>query len=253
MCRHLAYLGPPRALASLLVDAPHSLRHQSEAPRHQREGAVNRDGWGVGWWSADGIERYRTATPMSEDDGFPHGDVNAGAVIAAARHASPHSALVEAGNAPFTDGRWLFSLNGYVAGFFDGDVGRELRALLSPAAVAALEGDSDSEIVFALVRAELDRGLSPGQALAATLATVLARTEGRINLLLGDGERIWATTWGNSLFTLAGVGLAAGGVLVASEPLDDDPMWAQVPDGSLVDATGAGLTIHPLASIEGAA
>ena len=32
MCRHLAYLGPPIALADLLFDAPHSLARQARAP-----------------------------------------------------------------------------------------------------------------------------------------------------------------------------------------------------------------------------
>ena len=48
MCRHLAYLGTPRSLASLVVDPPHSLYEQSWAPREQRHGTVNVDGFGVG-------------------------------------------------------------------------------------------------------------------------------------------------------------------------------------------------------------
>ena len=61
-----------------------------------------------------------------------------------------------------------------------------------------------------------------------------------------DGIEITATTCGNSLATLTGTGLAAGGVLVASEPLDDDPAWIDVPDGSVVRATTSGPAIEPL-------
>ena len=50
MCRHLAYLGPPRSLSSLLYEPEESLERQSWKPRFQREGAMNADGWGVGWW-----------------------------------------------------------------------------------------------------------------------------------------------------------------------------------------------------------
>ena len=254
MCRHLAYLGPARPMRPLLTASPHSLCHQSEAPLHQREGATNRDGWGVGWWTPDGVlERYRTAVPMSEDGAFDRGDEASGAVLAAARHASPHSELIDLNNAPFTDGRWLFSLNGYVDGFFDRGIGDELRALLPPEAVRALRGDADTEVLFALVEQLLAVGARPGQALGEVIATVVARTDGRLNLLLTDGEQAWATTWGNSLFTLAGVGLAAGGALIASEPLDDHPAWQPVPDRSLVEASAAGVTISPLAGIEGAA
>ena len=61
MCRHTAYLGPPATLASLLIDPPHSLYRQAWAPRRQRHGTVNADGFGVGWY-ADGDPvpaRYR--------------------------------------------------------------------------------------------------------------------------------------------------------------------------------------------------
>ena len=48
MCRHLAWLGRPRSLASLVLEPPSSLLVQSYAPRRQRYGTVNADGWGVG-------------------------------------------------------------------------------------------------------------------------------------------------------------------------------------------------------------
>ncbi|PLW72317.1 class II glutamine amidotransferase, partial [Streptomyces sp. DJ] len=53
MCRHLAYLGPAVALREVVTDPPHSLLRQSWAPRRQRHGTVNADGFGVGWY-ADG-------------------------------------------------------------------------------------------------------------------------------------------------------------------------------------------------------
>jgi len=64
VCRHLAYLGPPVPLAALLYDPPHSLEHQSWAPRDMRGGGtINADGFGVGWYppGADPV-RYQTAT-----------------------------------------------------------------------------------------------------------------------------------------------------------------------------------------------
>ncbi|HEU0128797.1 MAG TPA: ergothioneine biosynthesis protein EgtC, partial [Pseudonocardiaceae bacterium] len=47
MCRHLAYLGPPLDLATLLLDPPHSLLRQTYAPADMRGGGtVNVDGFG---------------------------------------------------------------------------------------------------------------------------------------------------------------------------------------------------------------
>lgn len=65
MCRHIAYLGPPVALGETLVQPPHALYRQSWAPRRQRNGTVNADGFGVGWY-ADGDPvpaRYRRGKP----------------------------------------------------------------------------------------------------------------------------------------------------------------------------------------------
>jgi gamma-glutamyl hercynylcysteine S-oxide hydrolase len=257
MCRHLAYLGPPRSLASLLYEPPQSLERQSWKPLRQREGAMNADGWGVGWWDQDvraEPARYRTAAPMWTDRSFRSVAevVHAGAIAAAVRSATPPSPIVDTGNAPFAAGPWLFSLNGFVVGF-RGPVGEELRRLVSEARAIGLEGTTDSEVVFALVLDALDRGAAPAAALASVTAEVLSRTDARLNLLLTDGSTIVASACGNSLFTLGDDGLATGGVLVASEPLDDHPGWVEVPDRTVVVASLGGLRTESLIEAEGAA
>jgi glutamine amidotransferase len=250
MCRHLAYLGPSRTLASLLHEPAQSLEVQSWKPRRQREGAMNADGWGVGWWDRAARPepaRYRTASPMWTDRSFRSVAelTRSEAIVAAVRSATPPSPIVATGNAPFTHGPWLFSLNGFVTGFRNG-IGETLRRSLTPEHAAAIDGSSDSEVLFALVLDELAAGSKPADALRRVTHRVLELTTGKVNLLLADGTEITATTCGNSLATLTGTGLAAGGVLVASEPLDDDPAWVEVPDGSVVCATTSGPTIEPL-------
>ena len=241
MCRHLAYLGPPRSLASLLFEPPQSLERQSWKPLRQRDGAMNADGWGVGWWDTavrPEPARYRTASPMWTDNSFHSvaDVVHAEAITAAVRSATPPSPIVVTGNAPFSSGPWLFSLNGFVVGF-RGPVGEHLRRSVSETRSIGIEGTTDTEVLFALVLDRLDAGASPGEALAQVTAAVHTMAEAKLNLLLSDGHSIAATTCGNSLFTLRDGGLAAGGVLVASEPLDDDPGWTQVPDESVLHAT----------------
>ena len=255
MCRHLAYLGPPRTLASLLYAPTSSLEVQSWKPVHQREGAMNADGWGVGWWDP-GVRpepaRYRTAAPMWTDRSFHSVAevVAATAIAAAVRSATPPSPIVDTGNAPFASERWLFSLNGFVTGF-RGGVGERLRRDVSVERAAGIEGSADTEVLFALVLDQLDRGLPPADALARVTAAVLAVADGKLNLLLADGLTIAATAQGNTLFTLQGYGLADGGVLVASEPLDDDPGWARVPDASIVLASVDDLQVVPLTTFGG--
>jgi glutamine amidotransferase len=251
MCRHLAYLGPSRTLSSLLYEPARSLERQSWNPMYQREGAMNADGWGVGWWDRDHrVEpaRYRTAAPMWTDNSFHSVAevVRADAILAAVRSATPPSPIVVTGNAPFAAAQWLFSLNGFVTGF-RGPVGERLRRAVSEARATGIEGSADTEVLFALVLDHLDRDETPSDALTHVVHRTMAEAEARLNLLLGDGASIVATACGNSLFTLFDAGLADGGVLVASEPLDDHPEWERIPDGSLVVARRDHLEVTPLA------
>ncbi|MGH3683255.1 MAG: ergothioneine biosynthesis protein EgtC, partial [Natronosporangium sp.] len=75
MCRHVAYLGPPVPLSRLLCDPPHSLVHQSWAPREMRgTGTINADGFGVGWFPEPaGAEpiRVRRECPIWTDVDLP--------------------------------------------------------------------------------------------------------------------------------------------------------------------------------------
>ena len=239
MCRHLAYLGPSIALEDLLLTPPHSLVQQATAARFQTSGAENPDGYGVGWYDSDGtVHRRRSATPIGADDELPafaHA-THTTAALAAVRLASPGSPVEESGNAPFTDGHWLFSLNGIVDDFHDGRR-EKLLAQISPERAAGIEGAADSEVLFALALDLLDE-VGPAEA----LAEVVARAKpGRLNLLLTDGRHIVATAWGNSLFVRQPNG-ARDGALVASEPLDDDAGWRRVADRTLVEADAATIS-----------
>jgi glutamine amidotransferase len=227
MCRHLAYVGGPVSLFDLLYGAPHALARQAETPRHQQSGDTNPDGWGVAWYSGPGAPQvHRSVTPIWDDTEFARRsrDIECTAVLAAARLASPGAAIDVSGNAPFVDGVWSFSLNGIVHGFTDG-VGDQLRAQLEPARREAITGDADTEVLFAMVLQRIDAGAPPDDALEQVVADVLRITTGRLNLLLTDGTTVYATRQGNSLFRL--------GPCFASEPLDEQPAWREVPDGSV--------------------
>src|ERR1700728_4742243 len=146
MCRHLAYLGSPATLRSLLIDPPYSLYRQAWAapppprrslliappyslyrqawaPRRQRHGTVNADGFGIGWSAgADPVPaRYRRGEPIWGDPSLP--DIarvtRSGAVLAAVRSATPGTAAGPAAAAPFGCGPWLFSHNGAAQGWRD--------------------------------------------------------------------------------------------------------------------------------------
>ncbi|HZQ27800.1 MAG TPA: ergothioneine biosynthesis protein EgtC [Acidimicrobiales bacterium] len=245
MCRLLAYVGPPVTLHDLLLAPPHSLLRQSWEPRHQRHGAVNADGFGVGWYDHDRRPepaRYRRARPIWTDRSFASlaGVVASTAVLAAVRNATPPAPVEESGAAPFTSGPWLFAHNGAVEGFAGpSGCGVQLRAAVSPGRLAEIEGAADSEVLFAMVLGGMDTGLSPAAAMQLVVAGVASMAPGsRLNLALTDGRRVVATAFGDSLFVRR-----AGGVVVASEPFDDEPGWEHVPDRSLVEATAESVSI----------
>jgi gamma-glutamyl hercynylcysteine S-oxide hydrolase len=249
MCRHLAYLGPPAALRSVLIDPPFGLYRQAWAPRRQRHGTVNADGFGIGWY-ADGDPvpaRYRRAVPMWGDPSLPDlaRVVKSGAVLAAVRSATPGMALGESAVAPFASGRWLFSHNGALNGWPTSaeQLSVPNRDLLS------LEAMVDSALLWALVRQRLRAGDPAGVALATTIRAIeAAGGSGRFNFLMTDGESVVATAAGDTLWYRQ----ADGSVTVASEPGDDEPGWTEVPDRQVLTATPAGVSVQPLtAATEG--
>lgn len=235
MCRHVAYAGDPVRLSDLLLDPPHALVHQVRAPRCQLPGVTNEDGWGVAWWDAAGVlYQHRSTTPLPDDAGGQAllRETTAGAFVAAVRRATPGAALDTSGNAPFVAGGFAFSLNGFVGGWFDAGSADRFRSVVSPDRAAALAGDTDSEVLFAALLDRLDAGDDPQAALGAVTGAALeaAAPSGRpsrLNLLLADGERIWASRYANSLFTRPGV--------VASEPWDDGN-WVEVAEQTIIVA-----------------
>lgn len=244
MCRHLLYLGPPVTLASLVIEPPHGLLRQSWAPRDMRGGGtINADGFGVGWYTASGTVRYRRGAPMWSDESFLSlaTVTSSGAVLAAVRSATVGMTFGEAACAPFTTDGWLFSLNGRIAGW-PGSVAK-LAERLPVTDLLTLDAPTDSALLWALVRHRLRAGEPPGQALAVTVADVIAAAPGsRLNLLLTNGITGYATVAGHSL----SVCHQPGGIVVASEPFDDTASWAAVPDHQLLTADASGYRLEEL-------
>ena len=227
MCRHLGWLGQPVSLSSLILEQPHGLVVQSYSPRRQKHGVVNADGWGAGFFDYRGDpRRWRSAAPMWGDASFASvaPAIHSGCVVAAVRSASVGMPIESSASAPFSDGQWLLSHNGVVD-----------RSVLPLSSVA--ESTVDSALLAALI---FDRGLD---ALGDTIAEVGGADVGaRLNVLAANGSRLLATTWGDTLSVLSG----DDGVVVASEPYDDDPRWQDVPDRHLVDVTGTRVELISL-------
>jgi glutamine amidotransferase len=188
---------------------------------------MNADGWGVGLYGPAGsVHRWRSARPLWSDTSFASMAplLNSGAVLAAVRSATVGMPADETAAAPFTDGHWLLSHNGRVS-----------RAAFpwQPGA----ESTCDSALLAAHVFA------AGGAQVVATLGAVAAADpDAYLSVLMTDGARLVGVTWGDELSYL----VEPDGVVVASEPWDDDPRWVDVPDHHLIEVTPAGVTVTDL-------
>lgn len=250
----MAYVGPPVTLESLVLAPVHSLLHQSYRPKFQRHGVVNADGFGCGWY-VPGVRPepavYRRDKPIWSDRSFASiaGTISSGAILAAVRDASTGSPVEESSTAPFSEAGWLFAHNGLFKGF-DGPEGVTLRRMLSEPRTASVRGTSDSEVMFGLILDRMDHGSDPVDALRWCVGTCRELSSGAFNFLLTDAGSIYATACGDSLFVLENGERAPGGVVVASEPFDDDPAWQPVPEFSAVHVSGGRISIAPLEEVK---
>jgi gamma-glutamyl hercynylcysteine S-oxide hydrolase len=246
MCRHLVYVGRPVRVGELVTDPPFSLVRQAWAPRRQTHGTMNVDGFGLGWYVDADAEpaRHRGDGPVWADETFADltRTVRTTAFLAAVRSATSGMVGGRAAAAPFRSGRWLFSHNGALAGWPQS--GADLVKELDGDRVLRIEAPTDAALLWALTLERLERGLTPGEALADVVRRAAVACGGRINLLLTDGSTIAGTAWGASLCWRE----LDGGVLVASEPHDDLPGWNDVPDGYVITATATEAPI--ITSIE---
>jgi gamma-glutamyl hercynylcysteine S-oxide hydrolase len=226
MCRHLGWLGADVTISSLVLDPPQGLRVQSYAPRRQKHGLMNADGWGVGFFDGAVPRRWRSAAPLWGDVSFDSiaPALRSHCMVAAVRSATVGMPIEASATAPFTDGNWLLSHNGVVD--------RTVLPLTSSA-----ESFCDSAILAATI---FSRGLD---ALGDTVAEIGAADPlARLNILVANGSRLLATVWGDTLSILR----RDDGVVLASEPYDDDPDWEDLPDRHLVEVTAERVTLSAL-------
>ena len=230
MCRHLGWLGREVTVSSLVLDPPHSLRVQSYAPRRQKHGLMNADGWGVGFFDSslqgEVPRRWRSPAPLWGDVSFDSiaPALRSHCVVAAVRSATVGMPIEASATAPFTDGQWLLSHNGVVDR-------------------AVLPADSSAESVCdsAILAADHFRA-RPGRAGRDCRQVGAADPDARLNVLAANGSRLLATVWGDTLSILR----RDDGVVLASEPYDDEYDWEDLPDRHLVEVTAGGVILTPL-------
>jgi predicted glutamine amidotransferase len=253
MCRLFGMSGGNHRVRATfwLLEAPDSLAEQS-----RREP----DGTGLGWFDDDGGPWVaKQSLAAYEDVLFAHEarERESHVFIAHIRYATT-GAVEERNTHPFEQAGRLFAHNGVVEGLdrLERELGDDL---------ALVEGETDSERLFALVTREIERQRGDvGAGLAAATRWVAEHLPlYALNLVLATDDGLWALRYPDTheLWVLersAGGphgdrhldGASAAGtvrvrsdrlarypaVIVASERMDEDPGWRLLEPGELIHA-----------------
>jgi predicted glutamine amidotransferase len=257
MCRWLAYYGKPVRMDKVLFGPQHSLIEQSLSSRMGAE-PTNGDGFGIGWYSADGRPGiFKSVEPAWNDRNLRElaGHVESNLFFAHVR-ATTGTPIQQTNCHPFRHGKWLWMHNGLVADW--STVKRDLTLAVDPALYPSIEGTTDSEVMFFLA---LTLGLEEDPAGAVERMVGLVEDVGHRHdvqypfqgtIATTNGERVWAFRYASdgkarSLYystrydTLKALypdderldDFDEETRVVVSEPLGDLPgMWNHVPEST---------------------
>jgi predicted glutamine amidotransferase len=150
MCRWLAYSGELMSPATVILDTPHSLVEQSLHSPLGKE-TVNGDGFGLGWYPADGNGGkpwlYRSIEPAWYNENLRDiaGAVQSSVFFAHVRAASGPP-IQQTNCHPFRYGNWMFMHNGGLRDWWR--VRHEVMMLIDPELYPLVRGTTDSEAIF---------------------------------------------------------------------------------------------------------
>lgn len=173
------------------------------------------DGWGCAWWTGERWERYRTTTPVWDDDLTRFGARHQ--FVAHARSAFRNEGIEEANNMPFVDARRAFVFNGELRGVRISEEGR-----IGAEKLFNLFGRIDPR----------DRGEWRRAVDNVTARTRYVRALNFVSATPGQFAVASVFNEDADYFTMA-IRRDPGVVMIASEPLDGFGGWAPVPNGSV--------------------
>jgi ergothioneine biosynthesis protein EgtC len=249
MCRLLAYLGSPISLEHLLYKPEHSLIVQGYQPREMTSGVVNADGFGVGWYhNQKDIEpfTYKNTLPIWNDINLPNLSryIESKCVLAYVRSATSGQAVDFANCQPFNYQQLLFIHNGGIENFRK-TLHRKIRSTLTPEFYEIINGNTDSEHIFALLlsQSQVNKHRPLEYALRTTLLTLLEmakryQVKASLNVIFSDGNRLIASRFATSspvpsLYWIRDDPTFPKSVIIASEPLFMGN-WIACPENSII-------------------
>ena len=273
MCRWLAYLGEPTAIANVLCQPNHSLIDQSLHARLNVDNSgvsytTNGDGFGIGWYTDDVPQpgRFRDVRPAWNDENVVDLASHIRSVLFFAHIRATDQRDIQRSNChPFRHGNWLFQHNGQIRNYRT--LRRSLDSAISPDLYPQRLGSTDSECCFLLA---LSFGLadSPAPGLARMVGYIEAQRKSHgiddpftFTAVCTNGQALYVVRYASkgvskTLFHCQHpdaltdlhngyTRLANDAVVLVSEPLDDLPEhWVEVPDSTFLSVTRQGIEQH---------
>jgi glutamine amidotransferase len=259
MCRWVGYFGSPLRLEELVYNTSHSLIEQSRSARKTSH-LTNADGFGLGWYGTS--ERpglYHSVAPAWSDRNLQElaAQIESPLFLAHVR-ASTGTPVQQTNCHPFRWDRWLFVHNGFVRDY--ARLRRDLLLAVDPRFFEAIEGTTDSELLFYLALTfGLDEDALPALERMAGFVEATAQRFGvedalQMTLGLSDGERLYAVRYAsastaNSLYVSNDArdvqllhpdneriqGFSPEDRAIVSEPLEELPgLWREVPASTAI-------------------
>ncbi len=254
MCRLARYFGPEILLHTLLEEGSHSLTKQSWASEELQGTTLNADGYGFGWHLADGQAAiYTSILPIWADTNLAGlgQTLESNMWLAYVRSATPGQASNQANTQPFKHENFLFQHNGRIENFNDGPRSL-LHGHLSADIASKIEGNTDSEYLFALSKQHFLSGKSTLDALQLAcqdIASILEETPALLNMMIGDGESLvacrHAINGGDcpSLYYSDSHPHFPDAVVIASERFSLPELWHEVAEHSLLSVNAQGKIV----------
>mgnify|MGYP000108743085 FL=1 len=228
MCRLTAYLGKPILAADLVTRPSRSVIRQSFDAKERAGGsgsnvyeigALNADGFGLGWYTDSGDEDTAPCVYTEVGPAWNNRNLNrlarkisSSCIFAHVRAAGPGMGVCECSCHPFQSGRYLFMHNGCIGGF--NVIRRSVLATLKDFSFnyAISNSCSDTALAFAVFLDQLDEPdqqvsvMEMKDMMAKTIA-ILCRVlddhniqeTSLLNFVVSDGSAVVATRYSRSV------------------------------------------------------
>ncbi|MFZ0390463.1 MAG: class II glutamine amidotransferase [Calditrichia bacterium] len=239
MCRFMVYKGlATDKLPYWLLNSDNSLLKQSISDESRRP---NPDGWGVVCRDRDKLQVFKNTLPAFQDDKFAASlsKIRGEMVFAHIRRRSQGPVLMENTHPFVHQERWVFMHNGNIPNFEY--CKEQMSLLLTPEVEIKTGGTTDSEFLFKYFlhlfeqksNCDVFCAMNIVKKIISKLAALTQENDQHLlalNFVLTDGNFVVGFRRNRSLHYAS----LPEGILIASEPVDGELRWNEVPENHFI-------------------